>query len=185
MDLASYNAKPEKTIQEHNEDLFRCLDTLWEYGYIKEKELYALGKKACYYHDFGKVNPEFQKRVNSDEKLRFCEYKEVAHNVLSLYFINSKDFLSQKDYFRVAFAVAFHHDYCDVFQTLINKQNLMKQLLVGFEKEIFLYPKTLLQTIKSIKSIFLEKESILLKGYLHKCDYSASGSCPVELPNDF
>ncbi|WP_206459264.1 CRISPR-associated helicase Cas3' [Anaerovorax sp. IOR16] len=182
MNLEKYMAKPDQTIKEHNENLFYCLDQLWNYGYIKDEKLYQLAKRACYYHDFGKANAEFQKRVKSDKKIRFNENREVSHNVLSLYFINPKEFETEDYYYRVAFAVAFHHNYCDVLQTIGEKKKIIENLLLDFQEEIIPINK---KCIRGIQKIYLKKDSILLKGYLHKCDYCASANCPVELPNDF
>ncbi|MEA4987108.1 MAG: CRISPR-associated helicase Cas3' [Anaerovorax sp.] len=182
MNLEKYMAKPDKTIKQHNEDLFYCLDQLWDYGYIKDEKLYQLVKRACYYHDFGKANVEFQKRVKSDKKIRFNENREVSHNVLSLYFINPKEFETEEDYYHVAFAVAFHHNYCDVLQTIGEKKKIIENLLLDFQEQIIPINK---KCTRGIQKIYLKKDSILLKGYLHKCDYCASANCPVELPNDF
>ncbi|MEG2439497.1 MAG: CRISPR-associated helicase Cas3' [Lachnospiraceae bacterium] len=181
MKLDEYLAKSDKSIESHNQDLILCLDTMQKYGYIKTHQLYELAKIACELHDCGKVNPEFQKRVKSDKKIKFDENKEVAHNILSLYFMNPQDY-KEIDYVRLAFAVAYHHNYCDVQMTLDRKKDLIRQLLSDF-KEDFIQPKKSLQY--KIMDIFQEEESVLLKGYLHKCDYSASGNCKVEIPNDF
>ena len=75
------NAKPNKTIEKHILDLLEVLDLLLELGYINKGKIYELVEKACIYHDLGKLNKEFQKRVNG-KNLRFNEDKEVVHNIL-------------------------------------------------------------------------------------------------------
>ena len=58
-------AKPNKSIIEHTNDLLDVLEILWNLGYIKEERIYELIQKACIYHDIGKINKEFQKRVKN------------------------------------------------------------------------------------------------------------------------
>ena len=84
-------AKPNKTIREHTDDLLANLEKLKDFNYIDEK-LYELMKITCEYHDYGKINNEFQKRVKSRAKINFDNSKEVAHNVLSLCFLNKENF---------------------------------------------------------------------------------------------
>lgn len=40
-------------------------------------------------------------------------------------------------------------------------------------------------TTKNIKKITENEDAILIKGFLHKCDYSSSGNIPIEYENDF
>ena len=79
-------AKTDKTIKEHTDELLKDLDLLLELGYIKKDKIYDLVEKACIYHDLGKLNEEFQKRVKG-KGIKFKADKEVVHNILSLYFI--------------------------------------------------------------------------------------------------
>ncbi|WP_300857696.1 CRISPR-associated helicase Cas3' [uncultured Clostridium sp.] len=173
------NAKPNKTVEEHILDLLEVLDLLLELGYIKNDTIYDLVEKACIYHDLGKLNKEFQKRVNS-KKIRFNEDKEVVHNILSLYFIDSKKFKSTEDYLKVAISVFNHHSYCNNFDEMTNKVELIKILIQEFKTY---------QVKKSIKSKLAKmvdnNEAIKIKGYLHKCDYSASAERVAEYKNDF
>ena len=40
--------------------------------------------------------------------------------------------------------------------------------------------------LKNICNNYLKKqETIIVKGLLHRCDYSASGNYEIEYPNDF
>lgn len=179
MDLNKYLAKNNKTIFQHNKDLQHCLEVLVNLGYVKE-DLKELIYKACEYHDYGKVNPEFQKRVKSDKWIKFKDEAEVAHNILSLFFINSDEFENDEDYYRVAFAVAYHHNYCDVAKTFREKRELIHKLLENFDTY-----KVKSSIFNKIAKIMEDRDSILLKGILHKCDYSASAECEVEFKNDF
>ncbi|MGN1318316.1 MAG: CRISPR-associated helicase Cas3', partial [Lachnospirales bacterium] len=183
MDLNNYLAKSDgTTIKQHINDLQHCLEVIKNIGYIKSEHLYWLINLSCIYHDYGKVNKEFQKRVKSIVKKAFDVDKEIAHNVLSIYFINKDDFDDYNDYLKLVFAVGFHHNYCDVLSVLsnIDKRKLIVDLLDDFE----IY-KPNIKTRNSLPSVMLDKESILLKGFLHKCDYCASAGCLPEIENDF
>ena len=188
MDLNKYLAKKNKrkneikvkTIAQHINDLQHCLEVLVNLGYIETEHLRKLIYIACKYHDYGKVNPEFQKRIQSEKKINFQDSKEVAHNILSLFFINSEDFEDFNDYLKVFFAVAYHHNYCDVAKTFEDKFDLCEKLLEDFNTYYVDY-----DCFDDIKDLKEERESILLKGFLHKCDYCASAECEVEFKNDF
>lgn len=84
MNLERYWAKPDKTIQQHINDLLTHLETLKTMGYIDSDDLYELVKQACYYHDIGKVTERFQQRVLAKENniliqiekshIMYCQY---------------------------------------------------------------------------------------------------------------
>lgn len=173
-------AKPNKTIKEHTDDLLSQLDNLYKLGYIKDIKTYDLTKKACLYHDIGKINNEFQNRVTKSKKVHFNVNKEISHNILSLYFIDKKDFESKKEYLIVAHAVLNHHDYCDVFEIMRDKKDLIENLISDFE-----YFEVSNATKSRLASIANDLDAVKIKGYLHKCDYAASGSYEAEYENDF
>ena len=79
MNLERYWAKPDKTIQQHINDLLTHLETLKTMGYIDSDDLYELVKQACYYHDIGKVTERFQQRVLAKEKQYFDPDREIPH----------------------------------------------------------------------------------------------------------
>ncbi|MEG2246850.1 MAG: CRISPR-associated helicase Cas3' [Peptostreptococcaceae bacterium] len=172
-------AKPDKTIREHTDDLVKVLDLLWDLGYIKEERIYELTKTACIYHDIGKINVQFQKRVKG-KNLRFDEMKEVAHNIISLYFIDPSKFSSKEDYIKVANAVINHHDYCDVASSIREKSEIIQNLLSEFK-----HIKVKKSIPAKVAAISQDKDAIKIKGYLHKCDYSASSGQVAEYKNDF
>ncbi|MGL4760830.1 MAG: CRISPR-associated helicase Cas3' [Sarcina sp.] len=180
LDLNLYKAKPTKSIREHTDELLKNLEFLRSLGYICDEKLFELTRKACEYHDFGKANREFQYRI--EHQTTFNEEKEIAHNVLSLYFIDPKEFDSKEDYYRVCFAVVFHHYYCNPFEVLSNDKTkaIIKDLLSDFETQ-----KLKLSTPKKIKEIRTDKNAILIKGLVNKCDFSASGETTIEYKNDF
>lgn len=178
MDLSEFSAKPDKTIREHTDDLLKNLDFLRDLGYIKEERIYNLIKIACEYHDYGKANREFQHRIKN--KTQFNTEKEIAHNVLSLYFIDQDKFEDERDYYRVCFAVLYHHYYCEGLKVLCEQTELIEDLLSEFDT--YDLDEFTPMEIADIKSDY---EAILIKGFLNKCDFSASGGTEIEYKNDF
>lgn len=180
MDLSIYKAKPDKSIKEHTDDLIKNLEFLRELGYVLDENIFNLTKIACEYHDYGKANREFQYRIK--HQTTFNEEREIAHNVLSLYFIDPKKFDSKDDYYRVCFAVLFHHYYCDPFKALAEESSkeIIRNLLSEFKVQKFK-----LNTPTKIKKIRTDKNAILIKGLVNKCDFSASGGTIIEYENKF
>ena len=172
-------AKPNKSIIEHTNDLLDVLEILWNLGYIKEERIYELIQKACIYHDIGKINKEFQKRVKN-KGIKFDENKEVAHNVLSLYFIDESKFNNKEDYLIVSNAVVNHHDYCDIGLAIREKSDIIENLLEGLD-----HKKVKKVIPAKIASISQDIDAIKIKGYLHKGDYSASSGYTAEYENNF
>lgn len=178
MDLSKFSAKPDKTIREHTNDLLKNLEILNDFGYINKKSIYNFTKIACEYHDYGKANREFQHRIKNQTK--FNTEKEIAHNVLSLYFINPDIFEDERDYYRVCFAVLYHHYYCEGLQVICEQTELIEDLLSEFD--IYGLDEFTPMEIADIKNDY---EAILIKGFLNKCDFSASGNTEIEYKNDF
>ena len=189
MNLERYWAKPDKTIQQHINDLLTHLETLKTMGYIDSDDLYELVKQACYYHDIGKVTERFQQRVLAKEKQYFDPDREIPHNVLSVYFVNEDQVQKikghdKRDYARVCFEVMYNHDYCDTIKTILEREDTIKENLAEVKNEIFKLSQkfyTQLAMVKDIEDI----RAVKIKGYLHKCDYSASGNYMIEYPHDF
>ncbi|WP_310604844.1 CRISPR-associated helicase Cas3' [Anaerosporobacter sp.] len=182
MKLENYLAKsnPDKSLLEHTQDVLNELEVLKKLGYISDERLYELTKKACHYHDYGKANKAFQERIKN--KKRFNELKEVPHNVLSLYFVNPNDFDTTEDYYRVAEVVANHHNYGDTREIISEKEELIVSLLSEFQEELF---EVKGRKVGRIMTMLKDDDATLIKGYLHRCDYSASAEQIVEYPNDF
>ena len=187
MELQQQNAKKNKTIQQHADDLIEQLNLLMNYGYIPDNHIYYLVKKACLHHDDGKANPEFQKRVNSEKKISFNPEKEIAHNILSVLLLDRNAFESLEDYYCVAAAILYHHDFGEPIETLKDKDKieLAGKLLSGRNKRIKRSDCNKLGQYLWDEESEMHKKTVLIKGLLHKCDYSASGGYQAEFPNDF
>ena len=179
-------AKPDQTIREHTDALKLQASLLKQLGYISSDVLYNDLLSACEYHDYGKANSEFQKRIKNHK--RFDSLKEVPHNVLSMYYVDKN---SCNDYVSVCFAVLYHHYHSiSPLDILDNDKELIKKILSEFEKNI---SRRLVAGEKlkvKLNKLFQQptenkKDIILLKGFLHKCDYSASSGIKCEIQNDF
>lgn len=182
-----YKAKEDETIYEHTADLLKNLEELRKLIDIEDIDLI---EEACIYHDIGKVNPLFQKRLESKKK--FDDSKEIGHNILSFYL--SKQFLEKydkEDKNIILYAILNHHNYVDNFESISEKKELISDNLKIIAKEVFgnietdfsksigLRELALIRNLRSKPS----KKSILVKGFLHKCDYAASAHSKTELPN--
>lgn len=169
-------AKPLETIREHTNKVKSRAEELREMKYISENQ-YRLLELACEYHDYGKLNPEFQNRIKN--KTKFNNEKEVGHNILSTYFIDKNRIEDREEYLKVLYAVLNHHFYTDNLQVLENEKKLCLDLLKDFEVQ-----KISLKDIKQLKSNIDESFDVLT-GLLNKCDYSGSGNYPIEYLNNF
>ena len=194
--LKKYKAKPNRNIFEHNLDLKKQKNILINLGYLNDKKKILLLNSAIDYHDVGKINFKFQKRIEENIKkmngekydskyLKFDKENEIEHNIISAFLINSEDFNSEVDYLSVLYSVIFHHRYSDAISTINFKifQNLDKLLKSNLPKEIITYedcipPDLSYQDLNTL-------ENIKLLGLLMKCDHSASGGYEIEYPNDF
>lgn len=187
MNIEDKLAKPDKTIGQHSNELIEQAKLLYKLGYIKSEELYSDLLVACKKHDYGKANSQFQKRVQRGGK--FQPELEIPHNVLSIFYIDKSE-CNKPD--SVYFAVMYHHDNKESPITVFGEN---KELIETFISELGLetasYNK-MKRNVKKIKDLFDKKLSepekqyaVLLKGFLHKCDYGASAGIECEKVNDF
>lgn len=181
-------AKPNETIRYHTDNLKKQAKLMYDNEMIRDEKLFKDILTACEYHDYGKLNNEFQARIKS--KRRFNSDKEIPHNVLSTLYINKKEC---ENYLAVFFAVLYHH-----YRKSSSPRNIFmekEEELIKFSEEVFgsddIYYDTE-EAITDITEIFdidedtpEKKYAILLKGFLHKCDYSASAGMQCEIPNNF
>lgn len=185
--IAQKLAKPNETIEIHTNNLINQANRLHNLGYIKNEILFSDLLTACNYHDYGKANSQFQKRLLTHCK--FNEEKEIPHNVLSIFFIDESQC---NNYTAVAFAVLYHHYHkrspAEVFY---EEKTLIKELLDQMAGCPNVYDD-MYDCVDDIGELFkidendnTKKYAILLKGLLHKCDYSSSAGIRCEYPNDF
>lgn len=182
-----YKAKENETIYEHTNNLLLKLEELKG---IVDMEDIDLITEACIFHDFAKVNPLFQRRLESGKKMD--ENKEIGHNILSFYM--AKNYLeeySKEDKNIILYAILNHHNYVDNFDVIDNKKDLISENLKSISAEVFkddeidFFKNIGLRELAVIRKLRTNpsKKSILVKGFLHKCDYSASAHSKIDMPN--
>ena len=182
-----YKAKENETIYEHTNNLLLKLEELKGIVDIEDIDLIT---EACIFHDFAKVNPLFQRRLESGKKMD--ENKEIGHNILSFYM--AKNYLgeySKEDRNIILYAILNHHNYVDNFETVDKKQDLISANLKSISTEVFkddeidFFKNIGLRELAVIRKLRTNpsKKSILVKGFLHKCDYAASAHSKIDMPN--
>ena len=67
-------SNPQETVRQHTDKLRNAARRLWQLKYIDD-ETYKLLLIVCEYHDYGKVNEEFQERIKNQSL--FDEKKEI------------------------------------------------------------------------------------------------------------
>ena len=180
-----YYAKPDKTLAQHNEELHIQKKKLIDLGYINDDKIIELLEYSIEFHDIGKINPEFQTRVKENKK--FDTSKEVAHNILSIHFIDKKDYDDKNDYESIAYAVFYHHRFGngdnDSIRADENTKKIIENLLSKLEEKGIKVIKKISPSLK-LPNLHTDR-NIKLLGLLMKCDHSASGGYEIEYPNDF
>lgn len=187
MDYHNALAKPSETIEQHTDKLLECAEILYALGYIKSEQLYKDLLVACKNHDMGKINSQFQIRIK--RKSRFNYEIEVPHAVLSIFFVNDSEC---NDYTSVLFAVLYHHYHKESPMNVFRRdRQLVEKFLTELNFQANDYNK-MRRNLSKVKKIFQtnlndkqKQYAVLLKGLLHKCDYSASANIPCEKKNDF
>lgn len=184
-----------ETIREHTDCLKIEAKRLFDYGYINH-DMFVLLTYVCEKHDYGKINDAMQQRMK--KHTRFNPDIEVQHNLLSSLFVHPEDFEDENDYICALYAVLFHHDTHT--NTLATTEISSKNMLIkdfadryeGAKKPSRKYLKQIEQILNIRDCDELNKYEIelynkmsLLKGFLHKCDYSASAHIQCEYINNF
>lgn len=188
----NYLAKPTETIYEHNEKLLICAKMLYDMKYI-DKDTYDLLVKCILNHDIGKFNELMQERLKAalkGLKIKFDSSIEVPHNILSFLLLDKDDFDNEKDYYIVAHCVLNHHNYINNLEYIQDRNNFklinqfVKDFHIAFNEKVGILDDDLLDAL-SDSNIIEDMRTILLLGYLYRCDYCASGNIQIEYPNDF
>ena len=187
MDYHNALAKPSETIEQHTDKLLECAKVLYDLGYIKSEQLYKDLLVACKNHDMGKMNSQFQIRIKRRSKYNY--EIEVPHAVLSIFFVNDSEC---NDYTSVLFAVLYHHYHKESPMNVFRRdRQLVEKFLTELNFQSNDYNK-MRRNLSKVKKIFQtnlndkqKQYAVLLKGLLHKCDYSASANIPCEKKNDF
>lgn len=201
--------RPEvETLKEHTEELlqrFKILKAAYGF-YIPNENVWKLLEKAAFYHDFGKINNDFQGKMNkalkTGKNIPVSMFGYIPHSYLSPFFlpINKWD-LSKAEQRIIIQAIAYHHER--------NMQPDVRQLRKIYEQELihhieklqaemdaempdgnqkvfnithFLKPNQRIKELQDREIYFLY---ILIKGLLHRLDHAASAHVPIEIDTDF
>lgn len=191
-DLDKFYAKPDETLLTHTQKVVAAAEKLIELGYVNQDLISDL-LYTCFCHDLGKMNPRFQYRIGEyitkNKRIKFDSETEYPHGVLSVLFIDEAEC---SDYQSVCFSVLYHHyrKNSGYSEHIIDSFDRLQDDLKGFD-----YPLTNISSArvlamnlsKTLSRNFdkAKQRTVLLKGLLHKCDYSASGNVVCEFPNDF
>lgn len=200
-------SKPVETIKDHTDNLLDEYEELRKnygnainriVGVEESQEFWHLLYKACFYHDFGKYNNEFQSKIKKNMGM---EYKttgidEIYHNFLSPALMTKEDRKSIKKELRPIFyqAIAYHHErgviinlqketeYRKYISNILEEK--IKDINADFGINIEKTSSHYLSDIEAIKRITEDnaeyKFYVMLKGLLHRLDHSASAGIKVE-----
>jgi CRISPR-associated endonuclease/helicase Cas3 len=198
----AYAKSTGETIREHTDKLLERLKKIKE---IRGERILSLcpeewkeifwdiAEIIIEYHDYGKLHSPFQKKMIESGKLSGLPYElknvtEVPHNFLSPCFLpeNILKKYSSEILTVINQAIAYHHDK-DVDERMYKLiLEVAEQDLSRFKTPLFLKYWQYINPQKYINpkddSVF--KIFVLLKGLLHRLDYTASGDLEVELPSD-
>ena len=206
-------SNPQETIQQHTDKLLKNLDILknlypnlflnWDISYIL--------RLACLYHDIGKINISFQKRIMGGK-----EPQIIPHGLYSLCFLEADD-LCDKIYDKylelekdentaeeqainfvtvVANAIAYHHERDipnEVSEIIKNNLESLREQLKEFK-----YDKIKISKVEEIAPDFFRigtrlmpskiknqnevfKKYILVKGLLNRIDYASSAGEEIQV----
>lgn len=199
-------SNPEESIKEHTNELLARLKILrFLYGEeitknikMEKERFWRLLEIICTYHDVGKCYTPFQneilKRIGKTLIKTNFNYLDIKHEQLSPLFIDSEYFnLSEEEIKLVMQSVFYHHERKndmimeDLVEKIIEEDILPK--LKQFESELDIKlnksPECMyLDDVRSEKRINEEdkyyQEYCLLKGLLHRLDYSSSAHIQIE-----
>lgn len=176
------------SVKEHTKAVIQAAKILCKLWQVKEsyKEPLLI---AALFHDFGKINQQFQERVKSNKYIPFDSSKEVPHHYLSLFacchFIgDGVDEENLPVYLKALYAISHHHyiefhqyfkgDYSELVRSEI------KSIPAFYSR---LDDNDVLDMFND--SVVSEIERIVVTGLLMRADYAASGGYEVEYPADF
>jgi len=185
-------SNPFKTLKEHIEEVFENYRLLKEWSKKLELNLsdrdWEILYQACFYHDLGKANSEFQRAIRKEKKL-----SGIPHNLLSVAFVEEDDEELLK-------LIAFHHwrDFDFKEEEISKNYNDMKNYLEKLRKDFgrnfkLIKEGTFIKRLKKLKEFYskrvngiinIKKDSkfIILLGLLNRIDHASSAGVKVETP---
>lgn len=197
----AYAKSTGETIREHTEKLLERLEKIKDIRgdeilsccpSDRREEFWDLAKIIIEYHDYGKLHSPFQQRIIKACKLEqpyeLLVVPEVPHNFLSPCFLPEDILKKYEDILPVIIqAIAYHHERDideKIFKTIVDV--VAESDLSRFKRPLFLKYWLYLDPHRYLnpKDKELFKLMVLLKGLLHRVDYTASGDIDVEIEPD-
>ncbi len=198
MDNFIAKSSPEESIRTHTDKLLKCLnDLMYQYGdHFTQAELDII-KLAAEYHDYGKANYVFQKKLRSksnalhDDNLTenlknsletyYKGHKEVPHGYLSPAFIPINELKEKfdKDSLFVLINAIFYHHVRDEFRddeiTDAIENDLLPRLGNSYKiNKEYLSSRMVPNSFAGEKNLKKWESYALVKGTLNRLDYVAS-----------
>jgi CRISPR-associated endonuclease/helicase Cas3 len=206
--IAKKSDNNQQTLQEHTEKLLENFEILKEIlkKYIPlDKETEKAIYLACLFHDIGKASKEFQAKITKQEPQ---PKQEIPHNLLSaaiFYFLRNSHFKEDPYlYKKIHYAVACHHNRCDI--DIKNLEPILEDFAVRVENDLkdwileklknygiaqlnidkskltdgLRFTSELKNWISRNEYFLKDRETILIKGLLHRLDHAASADVEVE-----
>lgn len=199
-------SKPIESIREHTDKLLENLGLLRKlYGKeilentgIDEERFWKLLEIVCKYHDIGKVYTPFQniirEKIGKSKRKTNFSYELIKHEQISPMFVPVKEYNLTKDEKKLVYqSIYYHHERenkeIDIdYLSKVIEQDIKPQISkikneMGFyinEEPNIIYIKYVKEEkrIKDDDDLYIEY--CLLKGLLHRLDYSSSAEIPVE-----
>jgi len=192
-----------ETIEEHNQKLLIAFNNLKSKNLLIQwlnTDNEKIIRELIYFHDKGKINPEFQNRIRKILKLKYDnrKYNKIPHEWLSPAFISEEKEKEIKNtlnklgldpdqfftYFIFIILSHHHRDYLPDDNKIINMINEIKTMY-SLNIDYKYTPKYLLMTYNSSENRDLWNKyfpyRIRWLGLLYKCDYAASADIEPEI----
>jgi len=206
--IAKLSGNNKQTLQEHTEKLLENFEILKKYIRLEKEEKEEIEKAvylACLFHDIGKASKEFQAKIT---KQKPQPKQEIPHNLLSaaiFYFLRNPYFKDNRRLFeKIQYAIAYHHDRYDA--DIDKSEPILKDFAIRVENDLKdwileklkIYEITQLNLDKSKlihgllaalelrnkilidKKFIKDRQTVLIKGLLHRLDHAASADVEVE-----
>ena len=191
----NYLAKSNKeTILEHTEKLinnFKILNNIYTKINVN-KDLLLL---ACICHDLGKININFQKKIENFTSDNYVDYSGIPHGLLSLAFINVKKLLLEfdiSDIKALIYSVVLHHerDFSLItkkeYSDEIEKMNLeIKNFNFALEKLKKIFAEITGKKIEIFPDFFCDEKLKKLSTKFYKISERPSSSNDYEMFKKF
>jgi len=187
-------AKSDRTtIEQHNNSLIQQLDLLKKridiFNSEKISNILNLLNEAIKYHDYGKANSEFQKKIQGKSH----EEKLLHHLISPLFYLLDRNSDIKEEDKLILYSIVHHHsrqlELLESLQIDINNNQLKnllletKEILIGVNQLDDKMYNAIINKFLNIVFRFqnLDKNrGVLLSGLLIRLDHAASGGLEVE-----